>query len=641
MKYVFILTIFVFNLAYSQDINFDIVKFINDLESVNKLQDQKEYCSESDNTIQRKGYLNQCAIALCGEASKLSSGQFTNANAEEYINPNSLNDYDKYETKINPIIDNAIDKKLKLLEQFHTKIKDDDFQWSSFDLSDEEFDTLAESIFDEYITGKVKSKGPLDERLTYKLKNIENLPKEFISGLELYAEEKKKIYTNNYLYSLSYGLYTMDEARPILRERWNQFKAFYDKRIIENEDVLEQAWKDQVDIIEKKVLADEYLIGKDVMLDIYYISIFEGLIQIPDKVDNIKVESLCSSDECRRGLLAFFKNDELRNTRESLKLASTQDMDEKRELFRSHCKSEYLLNNRIDYDKQKMRERLPLYINKLVDTISKHFSSESSQEVREYLENDINFSLNLVKNDKDIDEELAEQIDEMRLSIESIKTNYSDKDTSTILSDLMKISNLPDMCDLSSDGILWDAFIYKGIETEDFHRSDYDPKKNNVLVSQFSCTHEEYGKGVLIHELGHALSHYLAKKKVSKKSYDWYLEKRKCVTNNYKDKKDPAYDDFVHKEDKFRSEEDMADYIYSLTGIGQNDEKIMGCSLLSLSGDSLNYLGLSLEADFEDPHSASLMRVIMQALTMGRVIPEPCGELIRMNKDKFGFKKCI
>ncbi len=642
MKYSLILTLFLSNLAYSQEINFNIQKFIDGLNSVNKSEDQKKYCSEDDAKVSNKQNLNQCAIALCGEASKLSSGQFTNASAGEYITPSSLKDYEKYETKINTVIDRAIDKRLNLLKGFHTKIKEKNFQWSSFDLSDEEFNTLSESIYEEYIAGNIKSKGPLDERMTYKLRNTENLPKELIDGLKLYAEEKKRVYTNNYLYSLSYGMYTIDEARPILQARWDKFKVFYDKKIVESPDALEAGWKVQVDIIEKKILADEYLIGKDVMIDMYYISILEGMVQMPGRVDNIKTEALCTSDECRNGVLAYFKSDALRNSIETLKLRSIEDMDEQRELFRSHCKSEYLLNNRIDYDKQKMRDRLPRYIDKLTETMTSYFSDESSKQFGNYLKNDISFSLNLVEKDIDIDEEFTEQIDEVKLSIEGIETNYEDKDISTMLSDLMKTADAPDMCDLSSDGILWDAFIYQGVETEDFHRSDYNPEKNNVLVSQFSCTHEEYGGGILIHELGHALSYFLRNNKVSEKSYNWYLEKRKCITDNDKgQKKGSGYDEFVHAKDKFRSEEDMADYIYSLTGIGKNDEKIMGCSLLALSSDSENYLGLSLEADPEDTHSSSLMRVIMQALTMGREIPEPCGQLIETNKDKFGFKKCI
>lgn len=285
---------------------------------------------------------------------------------------------------------------------------------------------------------------------------------------------------------------------------------------------------------------------------------------------------------------------------------------------------------------------MPGYIDKLSKTLAKNFTDESSQQIRKYLENDINFSFNLVKkDDENIDEKLTEQVDEAKLSIESIDTNYEHKDISTMLSDLIKISDAPDMCDLDSDGILWDAFINEGIETEDFHRSDYNSKKDNILVSQFTCTHEEYGEGVLIHELGHALSHFLLKNKVSDESYNWYLEKRNCISSNSQDKKEPVYDDFVHEEDQFRSEEDMADYIYSLTVIGNTDTKIMGCSLLALSNDSRKYLDLSLEASADDPHSSGLMRVIMQALTMGKQIPESCANVINTNKDKFGFKKCI
>lgn len=641
MRYLFIFILFLSNFANSQELNFNIKKLLDGFDSVNKSTEKRTYCSEGDSGVSGGEHLQQCTIALCGEASKLKNAQFTNSSANEYIKPDSLLKYEKHEAKVNRVIDRALEIKSDLLKRFHTIANESDFDWKSLNLNDEEFDKLSDSVYSDYLNVNVKSEGPITERIKFKIINTENSPQQFVNGLRHYKKEKEKAYTENYLYSLNYGIYTVGEARIILQKKWKEFRSYYNKKLTEDENFLDSAWKDQVDTIRDNVYADAYLIGEDIIYDLAFIAHVSELINMPGRIDNLKNVSLCKSEQCRNGVLLSLKNKELRDSQETYNIKTKEEISEQADLFYSHCKSEYLLSNRIDYNKDEIRKRIPLLINKLVKTVSQFSSNESSAKIQKHFEDDINFSLNLVESDEDIEGTFTTEIGAATTLIDGIPNNYNNRNISEVVSDLLKLKDISYMCDLKSDGIVWDRFIYEGRETKNYHRTDYNPEKNNILISQFSCIHEEYGEGIIIHELGHALSHFLLNNKVSADTYKWYLDKRQCVTNNYKNKSIPRSDEFTHNNDRFRSEEDMADYIHSLTRINGNNKELLTCAMLSVSSNSKAYLGLSLEAEKKDPHSSGLMRVIMEALIIGKEIPDSCEILISSNKDRFGFKKCI
>ena len=102
--------------------------------------------------------------------------------------------------------------------------------------------------------------------------------------------------------------------------------------------------------------------------------------------------------------------------------------------------------------------------------------------------------------------------------------------------------------------------------------SFFEKATNTIGMSNFNCTFHEHGKHTLAHELGHALSYWFSKNRQhldesnrpSKKSYNQYMTLRKCANQRYKTddtreekKRIPSR----HDNDKFRTEEDMADLI--------------------------------------------------------------------------------
>ena len=93
-------------------------------------------------------------------------------------------------------------------------------------------------------------------------------------------------------------------------------------------------------------------------------------------------------------------------------------------------------------------------------------------------------------------------------------------------------------------------------------KTDLDPEKDTIRVSMFSCTQHSHGKGILAHELGHALSWLFFKYRLSKPSYGKFMELRKCANTLYKkDKSDRKPALLVHEGDHYRTEEDTADLI--------------------------------------------------------------------------------
>lgn len=159
-----------------------------------------------------------------------------------------------------------------------------------------------------------------------------------------------------------------------------------------------------------------------------------------------------------------------------------------------------------------------------------------------------------------------------------------------------------------------------------------------INVSPYSCEHTETGVHILAHELGHAISYFMAGSPgMSASSKEEFVAIRRCSDSSKKTTKIPSLSP-IYEKDKFTTEEDVADLVSHLLAPKDNN-KLKGCALIAPNEEQFNELGT--RRSLLDTHSASLMRLLveLQYKRAGQ-IPEACQVLMERKGHKL-TKKCI
>lgn len=182
-------------------------------------------------------------------------------------------------------------------------------------------------------------------------------------------------------------------------------------------------------------------------------------------------------------------------------------------------------------------------------------------------------------------------------------------------------------CESQLDVQMFDAFLYLkkadkmiGIHADIAKKN----KKDTLFVSQKTCRHSEVGKGVVAHELAHALSYAFADKRLSEGSYKEYMEDRECATRQSNKSSEEVYEE-RHAGDRSRTEEDTADLISFKTY--QDSSVYGGCFLLNNKApyDKLN---TKVPQYNFDTHSTSFVRLIREAIHKKIPAPTECHKVI-------------
>ena len=164
-------------------------------------------------------------------------------------------------------------------------------------------------------------------------------------------------------------------------------------------------------------------------------------------------------------------------------------------------------------------------------------------------------------------------------------------------------------------------------------------QKGFIYISQNSCVNHAYGKNTLAHELGHALSTAFLKGSLSKSSYEKFMELRKCASSLSKKHKNPIHSNNLHKGDHNTTEEDTADLISYL--VIPDKSELSKCSSLVPKENGKSYFNVTLDSSDSSIHSATLLRILREAIHKRMNIPASCQELMEQNKDKFRFEPCF
>lgn len=605
------------------------------IEILNTLNEGKvtsggEQCFEGDDVSE----LEECAVALCGPAETAAVATVNDANFDFYVQ-------EDVKEKL-PLLDESVkkifDKKKAELEKFIADFKT--LQENSKPIVDfskwtYEYNYFTYKTYDDFYEFETDTTKPYAERLTLKLKPPQGASRAYIKGLKAYAEAKKKERETNIVYGMYEEFYTVEESQEIIGDIWKKFYEAYEKEVAKNPDFM----KDSAEEIEKyleeesRKLSDSYDLG-EAYREIYELN--NKLLSATNQPTTPLQYGVDCEEDCKGGIRDYLQG---------LDYSSMiKDLEKKKDEVTledniTGCQAELIDRGLKESDKEQFLAHFPETKRQFLDKVFANYSAHSRKAFEKYLEEELNLSFDRYSNETPDD--LLTKLKEEAEAAPSETSTTPDSLISKLLdhqdwSDKSKMTADISVCDDNGGRAFaaWDAYSEKG---GSFDEADADPSKDNIFVSLFTCSHVPQGKGVVTHEMGHAMSYAFKNGKLSVESKAEYLKVRECVTKSHITTNETPRS--VHPGDKQYSEEDTADVV-SYNAIAQ-DGPIFTCALLDTTKEGTRFKDLSLVNKHSlDSHSSPLLRVLRESIYKKRRLPSACKQIIEKNKDKFRFEPC-
>lgn len=656
MKNLIVTFIFISNLAYSKDTLSLWLNAVNSINnnpsSFNKYICSSEYKHNALSLSNNSDLMLKCAVDLCGMPKDGVTTTILDFNFDRFVGEEDIKKFSDVEPLVKEIVNNKFSKNDEFIEAIKEKTKDSvPMDFSTWE--DWEYDNLTYKFYEQYITFESDINKELKERLSYKLDLPGDASEVFKKGIKAFADAKiKKSYENpsNGIYN---DLYTLDEAKEIVLKKYSEFLTQLEKVRENKPDALTSEEENLKSISEKISSIDSieevYDVG-GIFLDIKNMMgtlIYEDTGAYPSG----NISYTCSSPDCKKGIEERINKLDITSLVNELE----KNNKNKKELLLdklSYCKSEFVMKSIKDYDKKEFKEKIPSIKKQFVQNVFSTMSEDSKKKFNNYIDNKLNFSMNKKT------EDAQDFLNEIKNEYKSYKSNnqtpekYSDKSKKDLI---LKLIDYQDdfkgkmdplngvyVCSDYPSSQVWDAFApQKEVHDVSHMFTDINPDKDNIFVSMFTCSNHDQGKGVLSHELGHALSWAFHNDELSSHSYKKYLSLRSCASGLYKNNintnKPPM---FSHTGDHYRTEEDMADLIAYIAD--PDPTTLFECSLLEPTRDGESYNNLALINKIEvDTHSAPLLRVLQEAIHKKIPLTNSCQDLIEINRDAFRFEPCF
>lgn len=634
MKVLFIsILLFVSFPSFAKD-SANIVEFLNQLNSgfvkpsVNQCTDTKEI-------------LRQCAVDLCGKPNAKASAVLNDATFATYTNPDLMKRFSEVENNIKDLVKIKFEDNKKYINDLRSKIKNGKLEISNDDWSSKSFNDFAEKIFESELDIKVDTNQELSKRLIVNPIYPKNVSDNYKKAIDSYAEEKRKLALSDVKKGLEQYIYTKEEAKKIVLEKWDNFLNKFSNKLKDNPDFMKNeisqvdSTKEDVKNYKGDLYESSSIISSIEMLESYYE--YRNTGNYP-KYNEVYA---CNSDACKDGVREYVGKIEV----ESLvtEFEKENDLEKMTRNHLNYCKSNLALRSLKDSDSNKIRELFPEIKKRLLKHSTKGFSDHSKKSYETYIDENINLSF---KNKNESVDEFITTINDKHSRISNDQSNES----STAQDSILKLISFRQMdgglnpmqgtyfCYSDMETAVWDGFLPKKM-TSDEYGEDLDLEKDNIMVSKFSCTHSDVGSSVLAHELGHAMSWAFQEGKLSEHSLISFKKLRSCANSQYNNPTKYSANPFLKYEgDTLYTEEDTADLIAYMAY--PETDFLMQCSLLDIDVNG-EYTNLGLQNIYnQDSHSASMYRVIMEAIIKNKNISQSCLDVIEAHPE-YRFKSCI
>ena len=361
------------------------------------------------------------------------------------------------------------------------------------------------------------------------------------------------------------------------------------------------------------------------------------------KKDRNDANIRCSSNTCVKGVQSYLKSN-IKDMIEKLE-AVTNDPTLADQAI-AYCKSE-MASKSIQYGHGQLKEFIPQVKENFLKNVMGKYSPQSKSSFKDYLHKELQFIF---------PEPQKDAVDKMTSDINILHTNkgvLSEKFMTTSSRHSSQIWALVRIFDSTQEGdrLLTLApcggtFHEVGTESDSFYSvyfnktSGLNPRygHDTIIASAFSCLHPHTGKGVIAHELGHALSSVLFQGKLSAASKEKFLKVRRCSTFSQHKKARDLDRRFSYQGDSQFTEEDTADVLaWFAHSEGKN---LTSCALMMPTPNLQSYENLSFDpVPPARSHSSPFLRAIREAIHKDWKLPSSCQEVIRRNP-QYDLKKC-
>lgn len=625
--------LFVTPLAFSQESR----RLVNFLENINRDMNVRRtvQCEGLDATDEENQY--QCAVDLCGRPEELVTGSIHDKNIDQYIETDVTKRLPEIIDPVKKIGEQKKANEQEFVKAMEEKLKDPKFlDFSTWEPSS--LVAMSSHMYFEHVSFEVDKTKPISERIKIEIDYPEGASREYKQGLKEYAENSVMDKTSK-LSSAYYGdVFTKEELAQMYFDLTQKFVKLYDEHYKASAGEYDE-WKSSVDKYRTLKIEDikhEEMGGNAWNLEWSFERLAKKVNQ-PLPYKNIEV----CAEKCKNGVLSGLK---ALNVPEMVSKLKTKLNEMTENDIVNPCKAELLSKGMKESDKERFLKNFPAIKKNFIARSMAGSSAHSKEAFEKYLDERIHLSFK-VQESGGVEEFIKSLQDQAKTEVS--KTDYSTYRGSDLISTLLGKRDYMDRSEMRA-GIdvchdpglhtVWDAFApQKYIENPEY---DQDPTKDNIFVSLFSCTHEIHGKGVVSHEMGHALSYALYEKMLSESSEVAYNEIRNCVTKAYVTPP-PGDGSLLNREgDSLRTEEDMADV---MSFLAMADEKVnYVCALLDTDMQATKYTDFHLiNSSPEDSHSSPLHRALMEAIYKKRQISNACKKVIEANSDKFRFGPCL
>lgn len=600
-----------------------------------------------------KKLLHKCAMSLCGAPKDSPSPYLLDFNFEENVDEGVMKRFREVKHEVKILMEREIAKNNNLIEAYKKKKKNGEFNLNLEGWNTDDYEQFTYMAYGKYISMNINRELPMGDRIKLSIEYPEGATESFKKSIDDFANEKKKTMANHFQTGLYSNFYTYEEAIKRLNDNWEVVK----KDFLEEKKSNPEFMKDNPESLNEFSEIDQF-IKKGEFQDSFEIGNIAGMIdyyknqihisktgEVPDNSGRAS----CSSEICKKGIKDFLKSKDFDELYKTLEKRNSKEKNVEKKLM--YCKSNLAMAGLKDYDASAFYASFPKIQRKFMRSVFKKYSKESKGKFNSYLNNYLNISFSPDVSAKSVDE-FIEGIHESFEYSEDSQGPRAEPDTKMLISEMMRkvqgdyVNPYVDL-DFCEDGVratAWDGFATRNMIKKgdvSLMGSDIDPRKDNIMLSKFSCTHPQHGKSIMAHEMGHALSHIFSLKKLSKESYDKFLKLRECASKRYKDGGlAPAKLDFSHENDMLRTEEDTADLISYL--VYPDNPTPRDCTLLRPSADGESYERLNIiNSNKQDPHSSGFLRVLQEAVHKKMIIPDSCKEVIKNYDDQIRFESCF
>ena len=355
---------------------------------------------------------------------------------------------------------------------------------------------------------------------------------------------------------------------------------------------------------------------------------------LDDLMRKVKTTSCSEKPSCKKRIL-----DKLHNKLSGLRTESRISQNKENRINKAlqYCRSQYAVNMTDALQSRAFKENLKDYKTRFLDRVFSDYSQVSRQTFENYINNTLKITF------------LSEEsIDEIFTDIIKLSTSRN-REKKTIISLLQIIKDLTigDNLDQVCPGTI--------TKYKPFSNDGFDSRKHTIRISAFSYTFYEHGKQILAHEMAHTLSHLFNSNRLSEDSYSKYKKLRECATKQYTiNNKLPSltYNNVrpVHKNDKYKTEEDTADLI--AYKVFQEEPVMFNCVPNFIDVDNEKYR--NQDVCIVDPeyfsegtyyngyiHSNLLLRAIMEAIHKRKELSPACQQVVDMYSDQINFEPCF